>query len=73
MNAMKVCGLVLIVLGALALAYGGFSYKRERTAVKLGTIELTVEEKKSFDVPKWAGIGAIVSGGLLLLIGGRRT
>jgi len=68
---MKIVGLLLIVAGALALVYGGFSYTRDRTAVKLGPLELTVKEKETVNVPVWAGVGAIVVGGLLLVLGGR--
>jgi len=68
---MKIIAILLIVAGALALAYGGFSYTREKTAVKLGSLELKVQEKETVNVPVWAGIGAIVVGGLLLVLGGR--
>ena len=68
----KLAGIVLIVAGVLALVYGGFSYTKETTAVKLGPIELKVQEKESVNVPLWAGIAAIVVGGGLLLTGGKR-
>jgi hypothetical protein len=72
MNGIRIVGIVLIVAGALALAYGGFSYTKDTTAAKLGPIELSVKEKKTVDVPTWAGVGAIVVGGLLLVLGGRK-
>ncbi|HAX23166.1 MAG: hypothetical protein Q7U09_16495 [Hydrogenophaga sp.] len=72
MNATKLIALVLIAGGALALIYGGFSYTQDSTAVKLGPLELTVKEKKTVNVPLWAGIGAIAVGGLLLVMGGRK-
>jgi uncharacterized membrane protein YidH (DUF202 family) len=65
----KMLGIVLIVLGALALAYGGFSYTKEETAFKVGSLELNVQEKKNVNVPMWAGIGALVVGGVLVLTG----
>ena len=71
MNAIKFVAIALIVLGALGLAYGGFSYTKNTTAVKLGPLELTVKEKETVNVPMWAGIGAIVVGGLLLAFGGK--
>lgn len=73
MNATRIVGLVLIVAGILALAYGGFSYTKETTAVKLGPVELSVKEKEQVNVPVWAGIGAIVVGGALVLLGGRKN
>lgn len=69
MNSTKLVGVVLIVLGALALLYGGFSYTKDTTAMKLGPLEMTVQEKKTVNVPLWAGIGAIVVGGVLLVMG----
>lgn len=71
MNAIKMLGLALIVAGALGLAYGGFSYTKDTTAVKLGPIELSVKEKETVNVPLWAGIAAIVVGGALLVFGGK--
>jgi len=72
MSPIKVAGLVLIVAGALMLGYGSFSYTKEDTAVKIGPIELSVKEKKTVNFPVWAGIGAIVVGGLLLVLGRNR-
>ncbi|MDP2164648.1 MAG: hypothetical protein Q8K21_10615 [Hydrogenophaga sp.] len=72
MNSIKLVALLLIAAGVLALAYGGFSYTKDTTAVKLGPLELTVQEKKTVNIPLWAGIGAIVVGGALLLVGSKR-
>ena len=68
---MKIVGMVLIVAGLLGLLYGGFSYTRDRTAVKVGPVELSVKQKETVNVPVWVGIGAIVAGGLLLVLGGK--
>lgn len=73
MNPLKIVALVLIVAGVLGLAYGGFSYTRETHDVKLGPIELSVQEKESVNVPVWAGVGAILIGGGLLFFGGRKV
>jgi len=72
MNPIKLVAIILIVAGALALAYGGFSYTKDTTAVKLGPIELSVKEKETVNVPLWAGVAAIVAGGLLLVLGGKK-
>ncbi len=72
MNSTRMAGIALIVVGILALAYGGFSYDKETVGAKLGPIELKVTEKKTVNVPMWAGIGAIVVGGVLLVLGGRK-
>ena len=71
MNGLKMAAVALIVAGILALAYGSFSYTKETHQAKLGPIELSVKEKETVNVPVWAGVGAIVVGGLLLVLGGR--
>ena len=72
MNPTKLVAIVLIIAGVLGLVYGGFSYTKNTTAVKLGPIELAVKEKETVNVPLWAGIAAIAAGGLLLVMGGKR-
>lgn len=72
MNAAKVAGIVLIVAGILGLAYGSFSYTRETHDVKLGPLQMTIKDKETVNVPVWAGVGAIVVGGLLLVFGNKR-
>jgi drug/metabolite transporter (DMT)-like permease len=71
MNPTKIAAIVLIVAGVLALVYGGFSYDKQTHGAKLGPIELSVTEKQTFNVPIWAGVGAIAIG-VLLAFGGRK-
>ena len=71
MNAIKMLGIALLIAGVLGLAYGGFSYTKDTTAVKLGPIELTVQEKQTVNIPLWAGIASIIAGGVLLVVGGK--
>jgi hypothetical protein len=73
MKPTQILAIVLIVAGLLGLGYGGFSYDKETTRAKLGPIELKVTEKETVNVPMWAGVGAIVAGGLLLVLGGRKS
>ncbi len=72
MNPTKLIGIVLIVAGSLGLVYRGFSYTKETTGMKLGPIELKVEEKKNVNVPVIVSAGAIVLGVFLLVVGGRK-
>jgi hypothetical protein len=69
MNAFKLAAVALIVAGTLALAYGSFSYTSDTHEAKLGPHELSLEERKTVNIPVWAGIGAVVFGGGLLLLG----
>ena len=73
MNAVKIAAIVLIIAGALGLAYGSFSFTKETHEAKLGPIELSVKEKQTVNVPVWAGVGAIVIGGGLLFFGGKKS
>ena len=72
MNAIKMAGFALIVVGVLGLVYGSFSYTKETHQAKLGPIEISVKDKETINVPVWAGVGAIVIGGLLVVFGGRK-
>jgi hypothetical protein len=72
MNPIKLVAVVLLVAGVLALVYGGFSYTKDTTAVKLGPLELSMKQKESVNIPVWAGVGAIIAGGLLLVFGGKK-
>jgi hypothetical protein len=69
MSPVKLIAVLLIIGGALGLAYGGFSYTKNTHEVQVGPVDLSVHEKKTIDVPVWAGIAAIVVGGALLLVG----
>ena len=73
MNAIKMAGIALVVAGVLALVYGGFSYTKETHQAKLGPIELSIKDRETVNVPVWAGVGAIVFGGLLVLFGNKKS
>ena len=67
MTPVRIVGIVLIVAGLLALAYGGFSYTKDSTAMKLGPIELKVQERETVNVPLIVSAGAIALGVFLLV------
>ncbi|MET0554701.1 MAG: hypothetical protein ABW221_16795 [Vicinamibacteria bacterium] len=64
---MRAAGIVLLVLGLLGIAYGGFSYTRDKTAAKIGPIEIEVKEKEHVNVPLWAGVAVAAVGAVLLV------
>ena len=72
MNPTKIAAIVLIVLGCLGLAYGGFSYTKETSNLKLGPIELKVQEKENVNVPLIVSAGAVVLGVFLLVGFGKK-
>lgn len=69
MNPIKLVGIVLIAAGALGLVYGGFSYPAETTALKLGTVELKVQETKTVNVPLILSAAGIAVGVAMLVFG----
>lgn len=73
MNAMKILGIVLIVGGIVGLVYGGFTYTKETHEAKIGSLTLSVTDKETVNVPIWAGVGAIVVGGLLVVFGNKKS
>ena len=68
MKPLKIIGVILIVAGALALGFGGFSYTRETEKVHIGPIHVVQEEKHDVNVPLWAGLGAVLVGIVLLVL-----
>ena len=72
MNPTKLIGIILIIAGGLGLVYGGFSYTKETTGMKLGPIELKVEQKENVNVPLIVSAGAIALGVFLLVAVGRK-
>jgi hypothetical protein len=64
---MKIAGIVLVIAGVLALAYGGFTYTKETHRADLGPIHLELKEKERVDVPLWAGAIALAAGIALLV------
>lgn len=72
MNAAKIIGILLIVAGALGLAFGGFSFAKETHKASLGPISLSVKEKEQVNIPLWASIIAIAAGAGVLLMGSKK-
>ncbi len=72
MDTTKLIAIILIVGGCLGLAYGGFTYTKETTGVKLGPIELKVQEKETVNVPLIVSGGAVALGVFLLVGVGRK-
>lgn len=68
---MKPLGIVLVVLGVLALIYGGFNYTRQRTVIDMGPLKATATEHRKLPISPIVGAVAIV-GGLLLIVAQQR-
>jgi hypothetical protein len=64
---MRMAGIILIILGVVALAYGGISYTRKEKVLDIGPIEATTETRETIPLPPLLG-GLALAGGVVLLI-----
>ena len=69
---MRIVGIILIVLGALGLLYGGFSYTRRRDTVQLGPMSATIKQRERVPIPPILSGIAMAAGVGLLLVGRRK-
>jgi uncharacterized membrane protein YidH (DUF202 family) len=69
---MKIAAIVLIVVGVIALAYGGISYTREKKVLDIGPVEATTRTRETIPLPPVLGVAAIAGGVVLLLVSGRK-
>ena len=71
MKPIAVVGLVLIVVGLVALVYQGITYTSRETVIDIGPLHATADREKTFPLPPVLGIVAI-AGGVALLVAGMR-
>lgn len=69
---MRIAAVVLIVVGVIALAYGGISYTREKKVIDIGPIQATTKERETIPLPPVLGVAAIAGGVILLAVSGRK-
>jgi uncharacterized membrane protein YidH (DUF202 family) len=67
----KTIGILLLLVGAFALIYGGISYNRQHTVLEVGSMDITTTEHKTVPIPAIVGVIVLV-GGAALLMGERR-
>jgi hypothetical protein len=68
-----VVGVVLIILGVLALAYQGITYTTRENVVDLGPLKITADKEKSIPLPPILGALAIAGGVVLIIVGARKS
>jgi hypothetical protein len=72
MKSITVLGILLVVLGVLALVYQGFSYTRQEKVIDIGPIHATADKQEHVPLPPIVGGLALVSGAILLMIGAKQ-
>ena len=72
MKPSTIAGMVLIVLGVVALLAGGFRYTKNEKVLDVGPVEATVEKHERVAIPPILG-GLVVAAGVVLLFVGRRS
>jgi len=73
MKATSLAGIVLIVLGALVLAYQGFNYTQREKVIDIGPIHATADEQKHVSISPILGGLALVGGIALLVVGAKKN
>jgi lipoprotein signal peptidase len=68
MRRIRIVAMVLIVAGVLGLVYDRFTYTEESHDLTIGSLEVSVKEKETINIPLWCSVGAIAAGTLLLLV-----
>jgi len=72
MKPAGIIGIILIVIGIIALAYGGFTYTKHEKVLDIGPIQATAEKKETVPFPPILG-GLCLVGGIVLVVVGNRT
>jgi hypothetical protein len=72
MKPLALVGIALIVVGLIALAYGGLSYTSRETVIDLGPLKATAERERTLPLPPIAGIVAVAAGVALVVAGTRK-
>ena len=67
----RIVGIVLIVIGLVALATGGVFWTRRDKVIDAGPIEVTADKHEGFSLPPVVGILALVGGIVLVALPGR--
>jgi len=69
---MRMLGLILVILGALALGYQGFTYVTKEKVVDAGPVQVTADKQNTVWIPPVVGGIAVAAGLVLMVVGGGR-
>jgi uncharacterized membrane protein YidH (DUF202 family) len=73
MKPAGIIGIILIVIGIVALAYGGFTYKERKKDVDLGPLQISHDEEHTVPLPPILGGLCLASGIVLVLVGNKKS
>lgn len=73
MKPVLLVGVVLIVIGVLALVYQGITYTTREKVIDLGPIQASVDKKKTIPLPPVLGALALAAGVVLVVVGNKRA
>ena len=73
MTAMRIAGLVLIVVGVVALVWGGVFWTDRNTVIDAGPLQVTTEDREGFALPPVVGVIALVGGIVMLVVPSRKS
>ncbi len=73
MKSATLLGIILIILGVLALAYQGITYTTREKVVDLGPLKITADKEKSIPLPPILGALALAGGIVLVFVGVRKS
>ena len=72
MKSITALGILLVVLGVLALVYQGFSYTRQKTVLDIGPIHATADTREHVPLPPIVGGLALAAGAILIVVGAKQ-
>jgi uncharacterized membrane protein YidH (DUF202 family) len=72
MKPLTVIGVILIVVGLVALAYQGITYTTSEKVVDLGPVKVEAKREKTIPLPPYSGVAAVVVGLVLVVVSVRR-
>jgi hypothetical protein len=72
MRPIAIVGVVLIIIGIVALAYQGITYTKTERVIDLGPLKVEAEKKETIPLPPILGGAALVAGIILVVLGSRR-
>jgi len=72
MRPIAIAGVLLILLGVVALVYQGITYTSRETVIDIGPLHATADRQRTLPLPPVLGIVAVAGGVVLLVAGGRK-